>query len=418
MLPLRTQFFEERSLANRALVRLRWIALGVQSFFLVPGYYFGFFDPGHLSWSLMVIGIGVVGGLFFWKRAAREKSLSSVDTFLQLGFDLSILATLLGLAGGVWNPFFSLVFIHAAIGALILEGLLLKLLYLVLVATALIVLNQATLPITVQRFPLDLSLTVPCHLFVALLAWRLSSWIADGQRQLKERLLILEERRTGLDRLRAMGAVASGISHEMATPLNTIRMRLERVSRRFPESQAEVQPALEAFADCERALRSLNIKTLSPDHLELQSTDLSVFLSELIESWQMEHPTAHIEFLDCPSRAVVQLPRIPFSRSFLDILDNSSEALTAHSQPVKISIELKVQGSNWALVIRDAGPGLPEIVRRQWGEPFVTTKSDGTGLGLYNALNLARALGGDLEPSSAESVGCSLAWSIPREVDA
>ena len=47
--------------------------------------------------------------------------------------------------------------------------------------------------------------------------------------------------------------------------------------------------------------------------------------------------------------------------------------------------------------VRDRGTGLPEPVRGRLFEPFVTTKTEGTGLGLYTSQQLARELGGTLD---------------------
>ena len=53
----------------------------------------------------------------------------------------------------------------------------------------------------------------------------------------------------------------------------------------------------------------------------------------------------------------------------------------------------------------DSGPGIPASLRQHLGQPFVTTKSGGSGLGLYNATNLCVALGGRLEVGDSPDGG-------------
>ena len=64
--------------------------------------------------------------------------------------------------------------------------------------------------------------------------------------------------------------------------------------------------------------------------------------------------------------------------------------------------------------VTDRGPGLPPSVRERLFEPFVTTKAEGTGLGLYTSQQLARELGGDLAVDDVEDGGTRMVLSLPR----
>ena len=66
------------------------------------------------------------------------------------------------------------------------------------------------------------------------------------------------------------------------------------------------------------------------------------------------------------------------------------------------------------LRVTDHGPGLPAPVRARLFEPFVTTKAEGTGLGLYTSQQLARELGGALAVEDVAGGGTRMVLSLPR----
>jgi signal transduction histidine kinase len=64
--------------------------------------------------------------------------------------------------------------------------------------------------------------------------------------------------------------------------------------------------------------------------------------------------------------------------------------------------------------VADRGPGWPEIVRNHLGEPFVTTKPGGVGLGLYYVHSLSEAIGANLLLEDRPDGGAIARVSLPR----
>ena len=227
-----------------------------------------------------------------------------------------------------------------------------------------------------------------------------------------------------MDRLRAVGALASGFSHEFATPLNTIKLRLERLARNLGEVNADLKTAQEAAEQCERALRSFNDSRIQSENLSLTTVHLPSLVHEIAESWKFEKCKSEskkenrrfvmMELLPCigfeVGSAQVLLPRAVFSQILLNLLDNCWEAKT---EDLRIQIEFIAETEYHCLRIKDNGPGISDLVFKQWGEPFVTTKSTGTGLGLFNALSLAQAIGGDFKISNLDAGGACVEFRLP-----
>ena len=70
-------------------------------------------------------------------------------------------------------------------------------------------------------------------------------------------------------------------------------------------------------------------------------------------------------------------------------------------------------GMRAELAVQDRGSGWPEVVRRHLGEPFVTTKPEGVGLGLYYVHSLSEAIGAELTLADREFCGAVARISLP-----
>jgi signal transduction histidine kinase len=67
-----------------------------------------------------------------------------------------------------------------------------------------------------------------------------------------------------------------------------------------------------------------------------------------------------------------------------------------------------VEGSRWWLAVLDQGPGLPPHVAARLGEPYLTTKEGGSGLGLAVVVQIAEAHGGSVSSRSRDGGGLEM----------
>ena len=67
------------------------------------------------------------------------------------------------------------------------------------------------------------------------------------------------------------------------------------------------------------------------------------------------------------------------------------------------------------LVVADTGPGIPADVLPRISEPFYTTKTAGTGLGLPLSYNIIREHGGQVEVDSAPGRGTTFIITLPGD---
>lgn len=396
------------------LIRLRWVALLAQCLSIIPALKLGYLETDHFWFFCGTIFALAALNLFFTSFYRKKNTVGEMDLLCQLVIDVTGLTTLLMFSGGAWNPLSSLLFLHAGFGALLLtraRGVF----FFLFIATCLAVLQWVPiLPEAIRSQPTSRSVLFASYLIVAFVVWRLTAWLSKTLVSLQSHVTLLKDRRERMDRLRAIGALASGFSHEFATPLNTVKLRAERLLRKpeFAEN-ADARVILEAVEQCERALKSFNDSRAQSSHLSLTQTDLPSLVEGITETWKVNHPECEITFKNELSKDDrLPLPQAAFSQIVLNLLDN---ALQSGADPVKMQIHFLREGTAVCFRVSDNGKGIPDIVFKQWGEPFVTTKKTGTGLGLFNALSLAQALGGDFKISNLSAGGARAEFCLPND---
>lgn len=400
----------------RWLVQLRWIAIGLLFLLAAPaiisGYLNGQSAPVYLGLLAMLTIFNLL--TYLWV-SENQRQVGAVTICFQMAFDLVILTGLLAISGGFNNPFTPLFLLNVSLGAILISGRLSRP-FLLLSHTFLAAL-QLHFVVKNGGIPLPAAMITT---FVAYHILLLGCWLVmrslgshlEKQSELQAQIGLKLEKQ---DRLRALGSLAAGFSHEFASPLNAARIRLERLARQ--NDHEDVREGLASIHVCQRVIEQMNSSQMDVRDFHFKNIDVSLLLRDVVESWAEMNPEARIQLKIQPA-VFGRVPPVNFSQTLLNLLDNAYEA----SPQTVIEVELRTESSDIHLTIADSGPGFTEHVLRQRGEPFVTTKSDGTGLGLYVSELFAQSLGGSLslrnrsadarKPGGAEVI---LKWPATEE---
>jgi len=219
-------------------------------------------------------------------------------------------------------------------------------------------------------------------------------------------------------RLAAIGGFASGIAHEIRSPLSTITMALDYFRKAdLPESG--IKRAELAYEETQRMARLLEEILLYAKPVQLQSHDLD--LAELVqqmadthtELFAQRHQQLAIE-READTRYCVAADPNRMKQVVLNLLRNASESAPTRSR-IRCRLQRNLQAATVELTIHNGGPTIPESALPHLFEPFFTTKGEGTGLGLAIVKRLVEAHGGSIELHSSEAEGTCAIVQLPMK---
>jgi signal transduction histidine kinase len=213
------------------------------------------------------------------------------------------------------------------------------------------------------------------------------------------------------ERFQMIGRLAGGIVHDLRNPLAAISAGAELMAAgdlEPPQRRRLSSNVTQAARRIEHLLQDL-LNAVHQRTEAAQPVDAGLLLEAAAQGVRTQcgapvritpgpELTAHIP----PSRA---------ERALVTVLKNAVEAGSR-----EITLWAEPRNGRVALVVDDTGPGVPEAIRRQLFEPFVTGgKANGLGLGLAVSRESLRQFGGDLVVEDKSGPGARFAVLLPRE---
>ncbi|WP_255490082.1 sensor histidine kinase [Bdellovibrio sp. KM01] len=410
-------FWPDTSLIQ-GIVRFRWIAIIFMMVGTVPLLESGYLLKEQLFYFMAVVALlavfnGLTQGIWSKTSAAKEQSL----LFVQLLVDLLAVAGLLFVSGSAANPFIAVLTLHAFLGGMLLINKR-SLLFAVILLGLLGILQSETnkdLAVTLNVDRKEMAFHFLFQWVVVVGAWfvaRLFSVLLEKQ---EERIRSLQNRQHRADRLKSLGALAAGFSHEMATPLNSLKLRLDRGVRKLGDpvaAHAEIQQAQLSLDECISIFQKMVGVFATSAEGDLQKLNVHSVLQDIVQSWEADNKII-LNKEWAPGELFCRLQPLSFAQTVFDLLDNAKEASGSVTD-----ISLRVYQNNGEIVIEvvDAGSGVSAEIIERLGEPFNTNKQNGNGLGVYSAMMTAQSMGGEFSlRNNSPAKGATARLSIPYE---
>jgi len=226
----------------------------------------------------------------------------------------------------------------------------------------------------------------------------------------------LRQRAADRQRLAAIGSTSAKFAHEVGNPLNGMLMNLQLITRRITRGvpMAELTPLVERVEHEVRRLSGLldEFRSMSRRQVYLREpVDPQALLQQFVNLHREEYATCGIEVEILCSSALprVHIDREKITQVLLNLTKNAVEAMSQAGG----SLQLRAleDGPHVVIEVSDVGTGIPEGT--EIFEPFVTTKREGTGLGLPVARQIVAAHGGELDYRSAPNEGTTFFIRLP-----
>lgn len=261
-------------------------------------------------------------------------------------------------------------------------------------------LNLSPATLLPLRRTLFLFVAVTLALIAAVLLRRQGQQLRAAERQAE--LSGLESRLSHAARVNALGEMASGIAHELTQPLTAILAQSQAARRLSAKGEAEnvadildgvVAQTKRASALLERLRTWTQPQTVPPGEIDLRDAARNV--RDLL-THQAKDAGVELTLALPPDRVPLRADRIEMEQVIFNLLRNALDALSQDRQSGQVTVSLKKEAGRAVLDVSDTGPGVPDAIREQLFTPFVTTREDGTGLGLALSQRLVERAEGEI----------------------
>jgi signal transduction histidine kinase len=222
-----------------------------------------------------------------------------------------------------------------------------------------------------------------------------------------------------------MAALGSSIAHEIGQPLSSMTLDAQTLLMMVASEDATSDKVGEILSDIraqgERATQILNRhrRMLRSRQVEKKPTDLNTVINESLALVAHDMTQRQIETtVDLPSSpSMISGDPVLLQQVFVNLLMNAIDAM-AETPPARrrITIKSEVRGSNIEVSVRDTGTGVSTKVISTLFSPFVTTKSQGLGIGLTIARTIVEAHGGTIDDFNNPEGGATFTVALPCSV--
>ena len=236
---------------------------------------------------------------------------------------------------------------------------------------------------------------------------------------------ITESRRTEQqtiesERLNALTLLAAGVAHEIGNPLNSLNIHLQLIEREAGKidgaKRAKLQESVEvARGEVNRldSIISQFLRAIRPTRPQLRPENVNAIVEETVRFFAPEIKDRDI-VVEQELRSnlpLLELDRDQMKQAFYNVIKNSFEAMKSRGI---LRIRTNLDDSHVIVRFTDSGGGISAENLSRVFEPYFTTKSSGTGLGLLIVRRIVREHGGEMSIESSEGKGLTLTIRLPH----
>ncbi|MEG6584508.1 ATP-binding protein [Dendrosporobacter sp. 1207_IL3150] len=198
----------------------------------------------------------------------------------------------------------------------------------------------------------------------------------------------LEDDVSRLDRLKTIGQMAASLAHEIRNPLTTVQGYLQFFSNKQEFAKYNTQIGLLLDELNRTNLILSEYLSLSKNRKpELMPTQLNNIIEALYPLLKVDAKASDKNILlNIDAIPILHLDEKEIRQLILNLVRNGIEAMLTGGT---MTISTYLQETSVVLAIKDDGPGIPKSILEKLGEPFLTTKETGTGLGLTICYTIA-----------------------------
>ena len=380
---------ENLNLDKNTLTILRYIAIFGQ-FIAVNIVFFYLKLDFPINESYIIISLGLLTNLFLQFRIKANQLKDTYASFFLL-YDLIQLSILLYLTGGILNPFSILLIIPAIVSSTFLS-MGTTIILSAITSLLLFILTYLYLPLPGMN--IDIFYVPNFYKFGVLISFLIGLIFlgyfgirfSGETKKRSEALNKLQEVIAKEYELESLGGQAAAAAHSLGTPLATISVVAKELKKEIGDNKEiskDIDLLISQIKRCSEILKKISKKQIEEDRF-FSLIKLEDLIEEIINSFK-ETSSKKIELLVENDKNKINIRRTPEIiyglRNFIGNAVKFSKS--------RVKIILKSDKNLIEIKIIDDGPGIPEDIIKQIGEPYIKSKSkelnanSGLGLGTF-----------------------------------
>lgn len=397
----------------KVTLKLRWAAL-ISLLFII--YAAEAATAVVVDWGILLpaFALGLATNLLGWFFSDRfstawKRQLSRALLIL----DSVLLAVILSGSGGAHNPLSSLYLLLVVIAAILHNRLTASIIAVIAFTSfAYLYLGMPELCHDAVGISHDLHIQGMIVVLgimsaaIVLFIENLKAAFERAQQKLQER-----------ERLDAIATLATGVAHELATPLSTIAVaakELELVAcKNCMEGDCIEDARLirEQVDRCRQIIDRMDLQNLNELRTPSETVDLAT-IEEGLRPRLKKDIQGIVRFHIGKAPIYIRAPKELLLQSIISLIDNASRA-NVNRQP--IDVEISRANDQAIMKIRDYGLGMSAEVCSQIGNPFFTTRprGEGLGMGVFIAKSLIANISGKMTYHSKQGQGTTIIIELP-----
>ncbi|MBS1817436.1 MAG: PAS domain-containing protein [Acidobacteria bacterium] len=238
----------------------------------------------------------------------------------------------------------------------------------------------------------------------------------------------MEEQERLRDRLASLGEMAAGIAHELKNPLAGIEVMAGLLRRQVPDSPSAQSLIADILSEAKlaNAIVVEMLEFVRPIRLQVERIDVAQVLHQSVVNAESKVPRRGITivFEVAEGLPLIDADAGQLCQVFTNLLTNAFEAMNgdgavrlraalAEPEPDAVASDEEPPAPSVVVDVIDNGPGIsPELTDRIFN-PFFTTKTTGSGLGLPIVRKIVDAHDGRLDLSSEPGRGTRFRVTLP-----
>ena len=224
---------------------------------------------------------------------------------------------------------------------------------------------------------------------------------------------LLQKNLSHLQRLSALGKMVATLAHQVRTPLSAALLYASNLAspKLSDSARSKFQSKLvDRLNELERQVNDMLLMAKGRQEGMAESVAMDEIISQVMASCEPIAAKKHCQLVvENTADSLMLANANALSSAVNNLVMNSIEA---GATKVKVSASETLDGL--LLDVIDNGKGLEPSMQQQILEPFFTTKSQGTGLGLAVVQSVVRNHGGHIQLSCKPGMGCHIRLSFPH----